>query len=470
MHEVGSSSPNIQPQDTNIEQLVKTKTEPKSAPLTKAVAKNGKEEPKGLGDRILSKLQEVFGSKSESTANAPSLKFSQKVIGLLTPKKKDLPARTDNVAKQNLTPSTTAHHESDDFAALDTMLRGGPAAPDDLPPPLPEGHYDTSFPDYDPPEFTPDHLPGGSRDNNAPIPTDLPPTLPEETKAAPKRPEKREDAAPATLSQESTTISRPGQNPAILKAKEKNTESNQATPKRPGNIALDLRAKEAHKAFEAKKASEAQMVIPKEMAIKLGHIMGEISSTEKSSTKSIGQVPFLIDELVEQNPILKLLPSTMGRLSNYKEIFKSAEDAAKKFDAKLDSILQDNTLSPIEKSSQIAKLYNKDYEAYSKAFSPCVTLFDEFRKDIEPYGLLNSSIDFSKFNPETKKYGKLDDNQATPVGFRLRSDGAAPLQRLGRHALLIQDLMKNVPEGHSIQTELKVALVNINASNFEAGA
>lgn len=410
---LGSSSPNIQPQsqDTNIEQADKAKVEAKSSPVTGAVAKGGKEEPKGLGDRIMSKLQDVFGSKSESIANTPSLKFSQKVLGKLIPGKKNLSERTNSVVKQSLPESGMVSKGKDDqFSKLSDMLTGkstevpGDMPPSDLPPPLPEEHNDTSFP------------------------TDLPPNLPEEAKARPKplpkRPEKHEDAAPAIISQESTAARiRPGQNPIT------------------GSDAI-----KAKNTKEATAAKEAQAAKVESRNKQLGYLMAEFPTGEKKAAKSMGEVPKLIDALITENKsTLQMLPGLNKRLNIYKEDYKNAEEASKKFDQKLDAIIQNTNLDPLEKSGELGKLYKSDFEGYAKALSPSIMSYKNLIDDTNGLGALPVR----------------GDTNTVSVSNRLNSDAAAPMQRIMRHGLLLGELVKSVPKDDPRYGDLQKVLEQV---------
>ena len=431
MSEVNFGSHQInQPENVQVDQSEKAKVEAKSSLITNAVAKNGKEEPKGLADRIFSKLKEIFSSKSESIAGPLSLKFSQKVRELV-PGKKNLPERASSIVKQSLPESGLVSRVDDQFSELSNMLTGksseipGDKPPDDLPPPLAEEHSDTSFPDYPPPEFTSNHLPGGSVDDNMPIPTDLPPSLPEEAKARPKLSEKHEDAAPATLPQESKAASiRPGQNPIT------------------GSDAV-----KAKKAEAATAAKEAQAVKIESRNKHLGYLMAEFPQGEKKAAKSMGEVPKLIDALITENKsTLQMLPGLNKRLNIYKEDYKNAEEASKKFDQKLDAILQNTYLDPLEKSGELGKLYKSDFEGYAKALSPSIMNYKNLIDDTNGIGALPVR----------------GDTNTVSVSSRLNSEAAAPMQRIMRHGLLLGELVKSVPKDDPRYGDLQKVLEQVN--------
>lgn len=435
---LGSSPGGIQPEG-QIQPLEKAKVDATPPPVTSAVAKSGKEEPKGLGDRILSKLQDVFGSKSESTATTPSLKFSQKVLGMLAPGKKDLTARANKVVEQNL------KQNPDDFTELSTALTAKPMTdpgqmpPSDLPPEFvddtsfhdyspPEFTEDTSFPDHAPPEFTEQHLPGGALDDNIPIPTDLPPTLPEEAKARPKplpkRLEKHQDTAPATLLQESTAARiRPGQNPIT------GSDTVKAT-----------------KTGEAQKAGETQKAQVESRNKQLGFLMAEFSKGEKIASKSMGEVPKLIDALIAENKsTLQMLPGLNKRLNIYKEDYKNAGEASKKFDQKLEAIIQNTSMDPLEKSGELGKLYESDFEGYAKALSPSIMSYKNLIDDTAGIGALPVR----------------GDTNTVSVSNRLNSEAAAPMQRIMRHGLLLGELVKSVPKDDARYGDLQKVLEQV---------
>ena len=411
MSEINLGSPsagNIQPQDpSSVEKPVKNKVDAKPSPVTSAVAKGGKEEPKNLGERILSKLQDIFGSKIESTANTPSLKFSQKVLGMLVPGKKNLSERTSSIVKQSLSETGTASKDkSGEFSELSNMLAGKTQEgmtsdvdntfPTDLPPTLPKEHDDNTFP------------------------KDLPPTLPQEArvrpKPLPKRPEKHDDAAPPTFSQESIARIRPGQNPAI-----------------------------GLKHAENAKKTEAALAQVESRNKQLGFLMAEFPAGEKTASKSMGEVPKLLDSLMSDSidkPLLQTMPRLTKRLNDYKENYKNAEGASKKFDQKLEAIIQNNSLDPLAKCAELGKLYTSDFKEYANALSPCITNYKGFLEDTQGFGarpVANDSI-------------------TTKVSVRLNDSGAAPMQRIMRHGLLLGEMVKSMPKDDPRQADLQKVL------------
>lgn len=424
---LGSSpSGSIQPEGT-IQQPEKAKVDATPPHVTSAVAKGGKEEPKGLGDRIFTKLKDIFGSKSESTANTPSLKFSQKVLGMLVPGKKDLTARANRVAEQKLKQNPEDFSELSSTLTTKPMTDSGDMPPSDLPPPLPDEHSDTSFPEYAPPEFTEQHLPGGALDDNAPIPTDLPPTLLEEAKTQPKplpkRPEKHEDAAPTTLSQESIAARiRPGQNPIT------------------GSDAV-----KAKKVGDAQKAEEIQKAQVESRNKQLGFLMAEFPKGEKIASKSMGEVPKLIDALMSDSidkPLLQTMPRLTKRLNDYKANYKNAEEASKKFDQKLEAIIQNNSLDPLDKCAEFGKLYASDFKEYANALSASIVKYSEFLEDTQGFGA----------RPVP------NDPISTKVSIRLTDSGAAPMQRIMRHGLLLGEMVKSMPKEDPRRADLEKVL------------
>ncbi len=444
--------------------------EAKPIAVTSAVVKGGKEEPKGLGERISAKLKEIFGSKSESTDQTPSLKFSQKIIRMLVPgSKKEVSARTNKVGEQNLKQNPDNFKELSDTLTTKSTIEPGDLPPSDLPPALPPEVNssvveDNSFPTDLPPALPEAEVNSSEVVDNS-FPTDLPPALPEAevnssevvdnsfpTDLPPALPPEAEvnssevednsfpkDLPPAFPAADTETPPSSGEVPIATREQ---TQQAAVRPRPGEKRVLDLKTQEAHKAYAAK------------MNNKLGMLLDEFPEGEKKASKLMGQVPNLIDIMMSDSidkPVLQSMPRLTKRLEVYKENYKNAEEAANKFGKGLEAIIKNKTLDPLAKSAELGKFYTREFQDYANLLSPCISNYKEFLEDTQGFGARTVE----------------NEPDAGKVSQRLNAAGNGPTQRLMRHGLLLVEVVKTMPKDDPRRADLQKVLDEVNRITTE---
>jgi len=159
----------------------------------------------------------------------------------------------------------------------------------------------------------------------------------------------------------------------------------------------------------------------------------------------MGEVPKLIDALMSDSidkPLLQTMPRLTKRLNDYKANYKNAEEASKKFDQKLEAIIQNNSLDPLDKCAEFGKLYASDFKEYANALSASIVKYSEFLEDTQGFGA----------RPVP------NDPISTKVSIRLNDSGIAPVQRIMKHGLLLGETVQLMPKEDPRRADLEKVL------------
>lgn len=186
-----------------------------------------------------------------------------------------------------------------------------------------------------------------------------------------------------------------------------------------------------------------------------GHILNEISETEKSFSNGIQEAVNLLGEMASDKKLMgnkkdaKQVGNTKvaKQVSEMLSIYETTNVVAKALSMEFAAINENKQLTDQEKILKLAELYSSPlFQRYASLLEVCAKRY-------------NPTIRERLVNKFLK--GRVPVEGETPFGVRLGNEMIKPIQRMPRHKLLITDLLKSVPEGTQEHKNLSIALRHV---------